>query len=88
MSPESIAPPGSLAVDTLNGDVLIVDDFADTLALYDALLSEDGHRVRTASSGALALQKVDEREPELVLLDVSASKCSVACARGEAEAPR
>ncbi len=56
-------PPG--------GDVLIVDDFADTLALYEALLSEDGHRVRTASSGALALKLVDEHEPELVLLDVS-----------------
>ena len=53
------------------GDVLIVDDFADTLALYDALLSEDGHKVRTAASGAEALRMVEEREPELVLLDVS-----------------
>jgi two-component system sensor histidine kinase/response regulator len=64
----SVAPG---APDAPNGDVLIVDDFADTLALYEALLAEDGHRVRTASSGAMALQKVDEREPELVLLDVS-----------------
>jgi signal transduction histidine kinase len=54
-----------------SGDVLVVDDFRDTLALYDALLSEDGHRVRTAISGAEALAKVDEREPEIVLLDVS-----------------
>src|SRR5579871_3963632 len=53
------------------GDVLIVDDFADTLALYDALLSEDGHKVRTASSGVAALEMVDKSEPELVLLDVS-----------------
>jgi two-component system, sensor histidine kinase and response regulator len=53
------------------GDVLIVDDFQDTLALYEALLTEDGHRVRTATSGTDALAKVDEREPELVLLDVS-----------------
>jgi len=51
--------------------VLIVDDFADALALYEALLTEDGHKVRTASSGAEALARVDEREPELVLLDVS-----------------
>jgi two-component system, sensor histidine kinase and response regulator len=56
-------PPG--------GDVLIVDDFADTLALYEALLTEDGHKVRTASSGVEALKKVEEVEPELVLLDVS-----------------
>jgi signal transduction histidine kinase len=53
------------------GDVLIVDDFPDTLALYEAVLAEDGHRVRTAQSGAEALRQVDEREPELVLLDVS-----------------
>jgi signal transduction histidine kinase len=53
------------------GDVLIVDDFPDTLALYEALLVEDGHSVRTAASGADALAQVDRREPELVLLDVS-----------------
>jgi two-component system, sensor histidine kinase and response regulator len=53
------------------GDVLIVDDFADAIALYEALLTEDGHKVRTASSGAEALALVDEAEPELVLLDVS-----------------
>jgi signal transduction histidine kinase len=53
------------------GNVLIVDDFPDTLALYEAVLSEDGHHVRTASSGVEALRRVDESEPELVLLDVS-----------------
>jgi len=54
-----------------SGDVLVVDDFPDTLALYEALLSEDGHRVRTARSGNKALAMIDEREPEVVLLDVS-----------------
>ncbi len=53
------------------GDVLIVDDFPDALALYEAVLTEDGHRVRTAQNGVEALRHVDEREPELVLLDVS-----------------
>jgi two-component system sensor histidine kinase/response regulator len=57
-------------VDTA-GDILIVDDFPDTLALYEAVLSEDGHKVRTASNGIEALRKVDDVEPELVLLDVS-----------------
>jgi two-component system, sensor histidine kinase and response regulator len=57
-------------VDTA-GDILIVDDFPDTLALYEAVLSEDGHKVRTASTGIEALRKVDDVEPELVLLDVS-----------------
>ncbi|HEY2510103.1 MAG TPA: hybrid sensor histidine kinase/response regulator [Polyangiaceae bacterium] len=67
----SIPPAAAFHVDMTSGDVLVVDDFRDTLALYDALLSEDGHRVRTAISGAEALAKVDEREPEIVLLDVS-----------------
>jgi signal transduction histidine kinase len=53
------------------GDVLIVDDFPDTLALYEAMLTESGHRVRTASSGMEALRLVEQHEPELVLLDVS-----------------
>lgn len=53
------------------GDVLLVDDFPDTLALYEAMLSESGHRVRTATGGLEALKKVEEHEPELVLLDVS-----------------
>jgi signal transduction histidine kinase len=53
------------------GDLLIVDDFPDTLALYEALLAEDGHKIRTAQSGIEALRFVDEREPEVVLLDVS-----------------
>jgi signal transduction histidine kinase len=51
--------------------VLIVDDFPDTLALYEAVLTEDGHHVRVAPDGTAALRLVDEREPELVLLDVS-----------------
>src|SRR5260221_4098432 len=59
----------SLAPDS--GDILVVDDFPDTLALYEALVGEDGHRVRTATSGKKALAMVDEREPEVVLLDVS-----------------
>ncbi|HXX69659.1 MAG TPA: hybrid sensor histidine kinase/response regulator [Polyangiaceae bacterium] len=53
------------------GDVLIVDDFPDTLALYESMLSENGHRVRVATNGVDALRQVEEREPELVLLDVS-----------------
>ncbi len=67
----SDVPPAGLAGDPSGGDVLIVDDFADTLALYEALLAEDGHRVRTAMSGHAALAAADDREPELVLLDVS-----------------
>jgi two-component system OmpR family sensor kinase len=62
---------GRPSLDPHAGDVLVVDDFPDSLALYEALLSDDGHRVRTAVSGKKALALIDEREPEVVLLDVS-----------------
>jgi two-component system sensor histidine kinase/response regulator len=61
----------SAAFGDAHGDVLIVDDFPDALALYEAILTEDGHRVRTAADGTEALRLVDAHEPELVLLDVS-----------------
>ncbi len=63
--------PSLTSIGDAGGDILVVDDFPDTLALYDALLSDEGHRVRTASSGVEALRMVDETEPEIVLLDVS-----------------
>jgi signal transduction histidine kinase len=63
--------PSLAAMGDAGGDILIVDDFPDTLVLYEAVLTDDGHRVRTALSGVEALRQVDEREPELVLLDVS-----------------
>jgi signal transduction histidine kinase len=62
----SFAAPGDA-----RGDILIVDDFRDALALYEAVLTEDGHRVRVSTSGVEALRMVDEQEPEMVLLDVS-----------------
>jgi two-component system sensor histidine kinase/response regulator len=65
------APSTLTTLGDASGNVLIVDDFPDTLALYEAVLSEDGHKIRTASSGIEALRAVDELEPELVLLDVS-----------------
>jgi signal transduction histidine kinase len=63
--------PSLAAMGDATGDILIVDDFPDTLVLYEAVLTDDGHRVRTALSGVDALRQVDEREPELILLDVS-----------------
>ncbi|MDP9148823.1 MAG: response regulator [Myxococcota bacterium] len=70
MTEEPLQAPASPASEA-PGDVLIVDDFPDAVVLYRAILAEDGHRVRTATSGVEALRIVEEREPELVLLDVS-----------------
>lgn len=50
--------------------ILIVDDDADTLRLVGLMLQRQGYEVITASNGPQALQKAEEEEPDLVLLDV------------------
>ena len=78
----SIPPITAFHVDVNGGDVMIDDQ--RQLAVYDALLSDDGHTVRTALTGAEALRMVDEREPELILLDVSSRGSSGASPPGAA----
>ena len=56
---------------TAPGDILVVDDSRDARALYQALLGDDDHRVRTAASGEAALAAIAASMPDLVLLDVS-----------------
>ncbi|MEJ5240560.1 MAG: response regulator [Anaerolineales bacterium] len=50
--------------------ILIVDDDADTLRLVGLMLQRQGYEVVAASNGPQALQKAEEEEPDLILLDV------------------
>ncbi len=50
--------------------VLIVDDHALVLESIRGILLGDGYELITAASGAAALEKVAQHEPDLVLLDV------------------
>jgi len=50
--------------------VLVVDDVADNLRLLQLVLEMEGYRVELANSGAIALSKIQESPPDLVLLDV------------------
>lgn len=50
--------------------VLVVDDEPDILLVLEMLLSAEGYRVRTASSGTEALALVQAERPDLVLADV------------------
>ncbi len=50
--------------------ILIVDDDTDTLRLVGLMLQRQGYEVVTASNGPQALQKAEEEEPDLILLDV------------------
>src|SRR4051812_7712234 len=50
--------------------VLVVDDDEDLLATMEDLLRLRGYNVVTAANGQEALARVDERLPELILLDM------------------
>ncbi len=50
--------------------VLIVDDNADSVQMMEALLTMEGHEVRSAYDGATAIQVALEYQPELMFLDL------------------
>lgn len=50
--------------------VLIVEDDELNLKFFDALLSSEGYRTRTARTGAAALASARDERPDLVLLDI------------------
>lgn len=52
-------------------DVLLVDDNPANLDVLARVLRSQNHRVRTVTSGALALEAMRRHPPEVVLLDVS-----------------
>jgi len=54
----------------VNAKVLIVDDQLDLLELLQMALEQEGFKVRTASSGAAALEAVAAEKPDLILLDI------------------
>jgi two-component system nitrogen regulation response regulator NtrX len=51
-------------------EILIVDDEADIRSLVSGILEDEGYRVREAATSAAALQGVETRRPNLVLLDI------------------
>jgi len=64
----SAVPPG--AVRPPRADILVVEDDPDIRELFDLLLTQDGHRVTTASDGVIALELIrGGLRPDLVLAD-------------------
>lgn len=51
-------------------DLLLVEDDDDVAGLVEIFLAREGHRVRRACNGERALALLDERLPDLVVLDV------------------
>lgn len=50
--------------------ILIVDDEHDILLAAEILLTEEGFEVRTARNGREALERLAEKRPDVMLLDV------------------
>ena len=51
-------------------DILVVDDARDNLMVLQELLEFHGHGVRTATSVDNALKEIDEKAPDLALIDL------------------
>ncbi len=51
-------------------EILVVDDTPGNLELLTNILASHGYRIRSASSGRLALRSVAVKAPDLILLDV------------------
>lgn len=54
--------------------ILLVDDDPLLVRMYQKKLENDGYEVATADDGDLALKKVDEFNPDLILLDIMMPK--------------
>jgi two-component system nitrogen regulation response regulator NtrX len=51
-------------------DILIVDDEADIRELIAGILEDEGHATRVARDSDEALRAIEERRPQLVILDI------------------
>ncbi|MGH8021919.1 MAG: response regulator, partial [Opitutaceae bacterium] len=52
------------------GAILVVDDIARNLQLLGNILTSKGYEVLFATSGETALERLDARTPDLILLDL------------------
>jgi CheY-like chemotaxis protein len=51
-------------------DILVVDDERDIVEFLTQLLEDNGYGVRSAHDGLEAMERVEERKPDLILLDL------------------
>jgi CheY-like chemotaxis protein len=53
-----------------NRDILVVDDDVYLCEIMSDVLQAEGHKTRTASNGLEALERIREKRPDLILLDL------------------
>ena len=51
-------------------DILVVDDDPEMRPALSTILESQGYKVRTAQDGEEGLEKIDEKEPDLLILDL------------------
>lgn len=56
--------------------ILIADDNIQNCELLDAYLADEGHEMLQAHDGQETLEKVEQSEPDLILLDIMMPKLS------------
>jgi len=56
--------------------ILIVDDEEDMVKVLELLVKREGFQVDTAMDGQEALQKIEQRLPDLILLDLKMPRVS------------
>lgn len=74
----------------LAADILVVDDDPEMRQITALVLESQGYRVRTAQDGEEALARIDEKEPDLLVLDLLMPKLDgfEVCKRIEGKAGR
>ncbi len=50
--------------------ILVVDDERHVVQVVQSMLERKGHTVTVATDGEEALKKIDQRRPDLILLDI------------------
>jgi CheY-like chemotaxis protein len=51
-------------------NILVVDDEADVVEFLTTLLEDNGYQTRSATNGIEAMDRVRDRTPDLILLDL------------------
>lgn len=55
----------------IKADILVIDDVPDNIRLLSNMLVEQGHNVRKAINGQIALAAIQSLPPDLILLDIN-----------------
>lgn len=62
---------GDNLIEEREAEILIVDDMPANIQMVSLMLKERGYKVRTALDGKLGLQSVQNKLPDLILMDIN-----------------